>query len=101
MKDRYISKHPKPTPYERELLTILIEECGEIIQAATKTLRFGAQDGYPGQSKTNADDLNKEIGDLVCMVDMAGEIGLVDPSAINRARTAKRTKVLRYMQEQP
>lgn len=45
---RYISKHPKPTPYERELLTILMEEAAEVIVMASKILRFGAGDGYPG-----------------------------------------------------
>jgi dihydroorotase len=101
MTERYISKHPKPTPYERELLTILMEECGESIQAAAKLLRFGARDGYPGGLTTNAADLSREIGEIQCMVEMAVEAGLIDPLAINVAREHKRGKVLRFMQETP
>ncbi len=96
---KYVSKHPKPTPYEREVLTIMIEECAEVIQAATKLLRFGANDGYPGTGRTNEDDLGKEIGDLQCMIDMARNLGLVNGDDIATASFNKSIKVREFMQE--
>ena len=44
-----------------ELLTILQEECAEVIQEASKIKRFG-------QTSENTDRLAKEVGDLVCMI---------------------------------
>lgn len=41
MAERYVTSCELPSPYERELLTILIEECAEVQQRATKLLRFG------------------------------------------------------------
>jgi NTP pyrophosphatase (non-canonical NTP hydrolase) len=49
--------------YEQEVLTILMEECGEVIQAASKIIRFGAD-------QQNLDQLEKELGDLYCMIDL-------------------------------
>jgi hypothetical protein len=46
------------------LLVCLIEECGEVIQAASKALRFGLDDGYPGTGRTNVNDIARELDDL-------------------------------------
>lgn len=47
-----------------ELLVLLIEECGEVIQAATKCLRFGFDvDHGTGYGNTRI-QLSREIGDL-------------------------------------
>lgn len=96
---RYVSPHALPSPCERELLTILIEECGEIIQAATKSLRFGAEDGYPGTDRTNRDDLSREIGDLFAMSDMLA--GMLNGALIAERRASKPEKVLRFLQAEP
>ena len=44
---------------EHELLQLLQEECAEVIQAASKCIRFGEKD--------NHFQLEKELGDLFCM----------------------------------
>jgi NTP pyrophosphatase (non-canonical NTP hydrolase) len=51
-----------------ELLVILIEECGEVIQAATKCLRFGYDRRQPDYG-VNSEVLAKEVGDLIGVVD--------------------------------
>src|SRR3954466_16210942 len=51
-----------------ELLILLIEECGEVIQAATKCLRFGFHYHHPGYG-INCAVLTAEIGDLMGVVD--------------------------------
>ena len=44
-------------------LILLIEECGEVIQAATKCLRFGYDRLEPGYG-VNSEVLAQEVGDL-------------------------------------
>ena len=41
-----------------ETLVILMEECGEVIQEASKIIRFG----------NDPEKLHKELGDLICMI---------------------------------
>ena len=95
-----MSPCPLPTEREREILTILIEECAEVQQRATKLLRFGRDEVQAGQPLTNAQRLSKELGDLRVLVDMAADAGLVDPMEIKERATRKREKLERYMQSE-
>ena len=47
---------------QNELLDLLIEECAETIQAATKAKRFGALRSWPGYNgeRSNADGVIRE-----------------------------------------
>lgn len=60
------------TPAEAERLAILIEECGETIQAASKVLRHGWESYDPtlpeGERVTNRMHLSKEIGHIYAAV---------------------------------
>jgi len=49
MTDKFITPCELPTEYEREVLTILMEECAEVIQRASKALRFGLDEVQPEQ----------------------------------------------------
>ena len=73
-----------------ELLVILMEECAEVQKEASKLIRFG--------SDTWADVLNfeKEIGDLMCMVALCQEAGLIDEDAVMQAAEAKREKLKKW-----
>lgn len=53
-----------------EILDILIEECSEVIQAASKVKRFGESDYHPDDpsKETNASKLYGEISDLNAMI---------------------------------
>jgi NTP pyrophosphatase (non-canonical NTP hydrolase) len=51
-----------------ELLVLLIEECGEVVQAATKCLRFGYDRDQPDYG-INSEVLAKEVGDLMGVVE--------------------------------
>lgn len=51
-----------------EKLIILIEECGEVIQSATKCLRFGPNGNHPTYGN-NTTRLAEEVGDLLGMID--------------------------------
>ena len=52
-----------------ELLILLIEECGEVIQAATKALRFGWDVDHGTGYGNNRDALAKELGELTAVRD--------------------------------
>lgn len=51
-----------------EKLILLIEECGEVIQAATKCLRFGWDRDQPDYG-VNHEVLAGEVGDLLGVID--------------------------------
>jgi hypothetical protein len=57
---------------EQHLLTILGEECAEVAQLASKSIRFGLENMRPGQYKTNFERLEEELGQLMAMADMIG-----------------------------
>jgi NTP pyrophosphatase (non-canonical NTP hydrolase) len=61
-RDRHLKQLTKD-----ELLVILIEECGEVIQAATKCLRFGFDRSLPDYG-VNSEVLAQEVGDVLGIV---------------------------------
>ena len=76
---------------EEELLVILMEECGEVIQQASKIMRFGK--APPSESEK---DLAKELGDLLCMIILLEEYGTVSKNAVTENCLAKREKLERW-----
>jgi len=70
-----------------ELLTIFMEECAEATVEASKLIRFG--------SETFADvhKMEVEVGDLLCMIDLLDEYGIIDLKAVSSHREAKREKL--------
>jgi NTP pyrophosphatase (non-canonical NTP hydrolase) len=75
--------------YEKELLTIMMEECGEVIQACSKIIRFGATDD-------KLLNLQKELGDLFQMMELAHQYDLVSWTGIDEASAAKAEKLKVY-----
>jgi hypothetical protein len=66
------------------LLTLLIEECAEVQQRATKALRFGLGEIQPGQPLDNEARLAAEVVDLLTILRMLRDRGVlvdVEPSA--------------------
>lgn len=94
----FVSPCPLPSEAEREILNILIEECAEVVQRATKMLRFGRDEVQEGQPNSNAVRLSKELGDLAVLIEMAEAAGLVDRSVIEERKPRKREKLAKYMQ---
>lgn len=54
---------------KEDWLICLVEECGEVIQAATKCLRYTWDYDYPGYG-INHEVLAKEIGDLLGIIEV-------------------------------
>lgn len=63
---------------QEHLLTCLAEEAGEITHAVCKALRFGLEDVVPNSlGQTNIDHLALEINDLLGVVELLKEHGVV------------------------
>jgi hypothetical protein len=101
MTEKFVSPGRPPTPHERELLDILIEEAAEIIQRATKIKRFGVDEIQPGQPHDNAYRLGLEIGDLVEVVDRLINLGVVSEHAVLAGQTSKQMQLSRFLQTHP
>ena len=61
---------------QKETLVIFLEECAECIQEASKIIRFGLEED-------NKDALEKELADLLCMVFLLSEQGIISPWSDN------------------
>ena len=68
-----------------ELMTITMEECGEVIQACSKVMRF------PGEQSTEM--LKKELGDLYCMMEIMIEKQMLTYTDLVQGSKAKRDKL--------
>ena len=77
----------------RETLVITQEECAEVIQEISKIFRFGLTAKHPDRTYDNKIQLEEEIGDLICMVSLMVEKGIVDESNIEQAAKRKRKKL--------
>ena len=72
----------------QELLTITMEECGELIQACSKAIRC---DEYYNNEK-----LIEEIGDVQCMIDLIRQYDLVSLTEINNQVNLKEKKLKKW-----
>lgn len=81
---------------EREIMNILSEECAEVIQAISKCHRFGMTNVKPGKPKTNREHLEEEIGDLLAMVDILIETGIVAKYHLDVYKEAKIEKLKKW-----
>ena len=78
------------TDIDREIMLIAQEECAEVTQAISKIFRFGF-DSFHNQ-RDNRTRLEEEVGDLMCMIDLMIDNGIVRESAV---MTAKHEKLLK------
>ena len=90
-------------PAEEERLHLLIEECGEAIQAATKILRHGYESRHPDDrhGTTNSDSLMRELGDVLHAIDRLLLNRDIDAIDVLHAATRKSIQSGRWMHHQP
>lgn len=79
---------------DSEIMLITQEECAEVSQAISKVFRFGMDDEYKGI--TNREHLEEEIGDLMCMIDLLIENGVISESAVMAAKNEKMNKLMTW-----
>ena len=71
----------------QELMTITMEECGEVIQECSKSIRM---DDY------NRDELKDELADLMCMIELMVENGIVSELELKNGAQLKRVKLMKW-----
>ena len=76
---------------EKEILLITQEECAEVTQAISKVFRFGFEAIHNGVS--NRQHLEEEIGDLMCMIDLLIDRGILSEAAVMTAKAEKLNKL--------
>jgi len=80
---------------QREILVITQEECAEVIQEISKIFRFGInnqhKDGMLHQEK-----LETEVGDLLCMISLMTQYGLVQSDKVTAAIENKQNKLKQW-----
>lgn len=74
----------------KELLTIFMEECAEATVEASKLIRFGS-DQFGEVHR-----LEVEVGDLLCMIDLLEEYGLINPLEVETNKQNKRQKLQKW-----
>ena len=72
----------------QELLTITMEECGELIQECSKSIR---KEHY-----YNNKELTDEIGDVLCMIELLKSNELVNEHELNRRISLKKLKLKKW-----
>ena len=80
----------------KEVMDILQEECAEVIQAVSKISRFGIDNYKPGKPKTNREHLEEEIGDMMAMIDIMLEQGIVRADQLEEAKQNKKYKLKKW-----
>lgn len=76
----------------KEALGILQEEAAEVIQAASKAMRFGLDNWYK-DGGTQQENLTQEIGDLLALVDILIDQGVVSAHDLDNAKLRKVEKL--------
>ena len=77
-----------------EALGILQEECAEVIQAISKLMRFGPDSCYPfEESASTKECLDMELGQLLCMIGILIDQGVIEEDAMLQAMEAKKIKL--------
>ena len=79
---------------DKEIMLIAQEECAEVTQAISKVFRFGFDSVHKGQD--NRTRLEEEIGDLMCMIDLMIDNGIVSEAAVMTAKNEKMIKLQQW-----
>jgi NTP pyrophosphatase (non-canonical NTP hydrolase) len=85
-----------PSTKVNEILDILQEECAEVIQSISKCRRFGMENVYIKESGTQRENLVKEIGDVVAMIELLEQHGVVTQEEITVAKQNKFNKLRKW-----
>ena len=72
----------------QELMTITMEECGELIQACSKAIRCGTYE--------KNDDLIQELCDVKCMIDLMIENKIITTMELTNGSNLKKLKLMKW-----
>ena len=78
----------------RELMIITMEECGELTQACSKVIRTMMSEGEIREDVLSK--LKQEVADVMCMVELMQEYGLVKHDDIIEGIERKKDKLRKW-----
>ncbi len=89
----------KLEPWEAELLAVLSEECGEVIQAIAKIQRHGFESHNPliAGACSNRDALTKEMGDVRAAMIMLCDASVIHKETVHKQADAKLNNIKRWL----
>jgi len=85
------------TPAEAERIALLMEECGEVIQACGKILRHGFDSCHPDGGDDNRRLLEIELGDVIMAKKLMNEEGDIADCTVEGLAVLKRRTVGTYL----
>jgi len=77
-----------PSTKVNEILDLLQEECGEVVQMVSKARRFGLAEKRA--------DLVKELGDVSLLIELLHAHGLFTEQELHQAKLNKSNKLTRW-----
>jgi len=77
----------------QEALDILQEECGEVIVEVSKCRRFGVDSLHYKTGVKHSIMLENEVADVLSLVDILIEQGILDTARLEIAKEAKKEKL--------
>jgi len=80
---------------QREILVITQEECAEVIQEISKIFRFGINEAHK-EGMLHQEKLETEVGDLLCMINLMTQHGLIRSDQVNDAVQNKQIKLSQW-----
>jgi NTP pyrophosphatase (non-canonical NTP hydrolase) len=87
----------KLTPSQTEIINILSEECAEVIQIISKIHRFGLHSCHPSEpAVSNLDNLHQEVGDILAMIALCVDFGLLEEHNLEIASKKKMEKLKKW-----
>lgn len=75
----------------------LIKPVARLIQSVSKANRFGLTDGYPDRDTTNAQDMAKEVQELIAVYEMLEDEGCIPTLTDEEKQLIRKTKKERVM----
>lgn len=78
---------------QEEILTILQEECAELIQMVSKCRRFGIDEQHLKAQQPNRQRLTEEIGDVLAMINLCINNKIVNQTDVIVAQENKFKKL--------
>ena len=80
----------------REALVILQEECAEVVQEVSKIFRFGIDTVHYKTGLKHSTMLEIEVGDMLALVDILIEQGVLDRDGLDIAIEDKKEKLKKW-----
>jgi hypothetical protein len=77
----------------QEALDLLQEECAEVIVEVSKIRRFGLETKHYKKDLTHSEMLEIEVGDVLALIDILVEQGVLDTDRLAVAKANKRIKL--------